>query len=138
MKRYVLGFAFNNSGHVLLIRKQKPDWQRGKWNGVGGSVEFGESIFDAMAREFNEETGLENDEWEEIALLTCKRKTWEMYVFTSIGNDFDEAFYHVTDEGVVMPHGTLPDNMEQTGEMLYYFAIEDVANPYTLQDLRER
>lgn len=60
MKHYVLGFAFSaDKKEIILIEKQKPDWQKGKLNGVGGKVEeydFDESF--AMVREFKEETGV--------------------------------------------------------------------------------
>lgn len=56
---YVVVFPFDFDGkHVLLIEKQKPDYLRGKWNGPGGRVEPGESIFNAAARELEEETGI--------------------------------------------------------------------------------
>ncbi len=56
MKDYVLGFAFDKRWAVALICKQRPDWQQGKWNGIGGHVEKGEIPSAAMAREFREET----------------------------------------------------------------------------------
>lgn len=56
MKNYVLGFAFDKRGAVALICKARPDWQEGKWNGIGGHVEKGEIPSAAMAREFMEET----------------------------------------------------------------------------------
>lgn len=56
MKDYVLGFAFDRRGAVALICKARPDWQQGKWNGIGGHVERGEIPSSAMAREFMEET----------------------------------------------------------------------------------
>lgn len=56
MKDYVLGFAFDRRGAVALICKARPDWQQGKWNGIGGHVEKGEIPSTAMAREFMEET----------------------------------------------------------------------------------
>lgn len=51
MQKYVLGFAFNDLD-VLLIRKNRPDFMAGKLNGIGGEVEQGESLVDAMIREF--------------------------------------------------------------------------------------
>lgn len=65
--RYVVGFMFSN-GHVLLVQKTKPDWQRGYWNGVGGRVELGETPLDAVAREFQEETLIDTSpgEWRGI------------------------------------------------------------------------
>lgn len=59
MKTYVLGFAFSaNKKEIVLIEKQKPDWQKGKLNGVGGKVEPNEVPYLAMVREFEEETGV--------------------------------------------------------------------------------
>lgn len=66
---YVAGFMFDHSRtRVALIRKAKPAWQRGKLNGIGGKVEEGENVFDAMAREFAEETGYETtaQQWEQF------------------------------------------------------------------------
>lgn len=59
----VLGFGFTNDNRVALIRKIRPDWQRGSFNGVGGHIEPGESPVDAMVREFMEETGVKIDKW---------------------------------------------------------------------------
>lgn len=57
-KRYVVGFMFSKDGSsVALIRKQKPAWQKGLLNGIGGKVEDGEDYPAAMRREFYEETG---------------------------------------------------------------------------------
>ena len=56
--RYVLGFMFSyTKDEVVLIRKQRPLWQAGKLNGVGGKIEACEGIHEAMVREFKEETG---------------------------------------------------------------------------------
>ncbi len=45
-------------GSVLLI-KRAFEPARGKWSAPGGSVEFGETLVDAVKRETLEETGLE-------------------------------------------------------------------------------
>jgi 8-oxo-dGTP diphosphatase len=59
MIRYSAGFLFSKDyKQVLLIKKEKPDWQRGLYNGVGGKVEPGETELNCMIREFEEETKL--------------------------------------------------------------------------------
>lgn len=58
-QRYVVGFLFDEDERtVVLLRKNRPAWQAGKLNGMGGHVEPGESFDDAMVRECQEESGL--------------------------------------------------------------------------------
>lgn len=54
-KKMVAGFLFAGN-FVLLVEKQKPIWQKGLLNGVGGVIEQHETPLDAMRREFHEET----------------------------------------------------------------------------------
>lgn len=64
---YVVGFLFlDRKRQVVLIRKDKPEWQAGKLNGIGGKVEKGESAIDAMSREWKEETGEHRVMWDEF------------------------------------------------------------------------
>lgn len=59
MKQYVLAFIFNKDlDSVWLIKKNKPEWQKGCLNGIGGKIERGERPIDAMERELREETGI--------------------------------------------------------------------------------
>jgi 8-oxo-dGTP diphosphatase len=68
--RYVVGFLYNpKRGTVALIEKQKPEWQKGFLNGVGGKIEEGETPAEAMKREFLEETGGQVDSWREFAYM---------------------------------------------------------------------
>jgi 8-oxo-dGTP diphosphatase len=70
---YVVGFLFRNRGaNVALIRKTKPAWQAGKLNGIGGKVEPGETIQQAMVREFKEETGALVEDWRHFCTLTFR------------------------------------------------------------------
>lgn len=73
MKTYVAGLLFSPTlEYVVLIKKNKPEWMAGLWNGVGGSVEgYDPSHKYAMEREFEEETGLliTANQWEQFATL---------------------------------------------------------------------
>jgi len=69
---YVAGFLFRHEGEsVALIKKNKPEWQRDRLNGVGGKVELGETPVEAMTREFREETGAHVPElcWDKFCQL---------------------------------------------------------------------
>ena len=62
MITYVCGFYFNEDAtEVALIRKNRPEWQAGKLNGIGGKVIKGEAIWYSMMREFREEAGVYTD-----------------------------------------------------------------------------
>jgi 8-oxo-dGTP diphosphatase len=75
MKTCVAGFLFLRNNEVVLIKKDKPEWQKGLLNGVGGHVEETDaSPLHAMRREWKEETGETRDEWEqflEIQFANC-------------------------------------------------------------------
>jgi len=72
-KLYVLGFAFNaEADHVVLVHKERPEWQKGLINGVGGKVEdFDAEYANGMSREFKEETGvfIAEPDWEHFATM---------------------------------------------------------------------
>lgn len=72
MKKYVLGFAFNEDRtQVALIMKLRPVWQANKLNGIGGKIEAGEKPHAALVREFREEAGVSTaqTEWQLFALM---------------------------------------------------------------------
>ena len=104
MTEYVLGFyIYNDHGnnrYVILIRKQRPEWQKGLLNGVGGHLEQGETPEQGMAREFKEETGVEThpESWKRVALMTGN--DWMVHVFTMETTNRPN-FRSLTDEQVV-------------------------------------
>lgn len=85
MKHYVLGFVFNRKqDKVLLIRKEKPEWQAGFWNGIGGKIEpIDKSPLEAMQRESDEETGMRLN-WKHCITFVCSGGT--VFVYKAIDN----------------------------------------------------
>lgn len=85
MREYVVGFRIDpESNKVLLIEKQKPEWQKGLWNGIGGKIEPGEAPAKAMIREFQEETGMLVEDWEHTVQLLGR--DFSVYFFRSFGS----------------------------------------------------
>lgn len=69
MNKLVVGFLFSpDEKYVVLIKKNRPKWQEGKYNGVGGHMNSNdETALQAMIRKFKEETGLEIIDWKSFA-----------------------------------------------------------------------
>ena len=82
MTKYVLGFLFK-ADSVVLVAKQRPAWQKGKLNGVGGKVEAGESPEQAIVREFREETGATVEDWRFFAELRFREAVIYCYTATA-------------------------------------------------------
>lgn len=102
MKRYVVGLAFTaDRKQLVMIEKQRPQWQAGFLNGVGGKIELGEMPATAMSREFFEETGVEVDGRRWQALAELRGRDFELYVFTVTTDDV-LSVQSTTDERVVM------------------------------------
>lgn len=79
MKHYVLGLVFNKHlDTILLIDKLRPEWMKGRWNGIGGKVEENENPMNAMTRECKEETGV-NYTFAHVLTFTCPGGT--VFVF---------------------------------------------------------
>lgn len=98
MKEYVLGFAFEGQ-YVLLIRKNKPEWQEGKLNGIGGKIEdFDSCPEEAMVREFWEECGVKTfkSDWHKVGEMGDD-ETFKVHVFSTREVELDHT-KSMTDE----------------------------------------
>jgi len=79
---------------MLHRTKKKNDFQKGKWNGVGGKIDYNESPDEAVKREALEETGLviepifkgvityphteQNDEYTIVFIYTANKFSGEL------------------------------------------------------------
>ena len=70
MTDYVAGFALGDDGSVAMVRKLRPEWQRGRLNAIGGKVEPGETVYQAMRREYLEEAGVDVPDWVRFAAVS--------------------------------------------------------------------
>ncbi len=89
IRRMVVGFLFNqNRDMVVLIRKEKPIWQRGRLNGIGGKVELAETPLAAIIREFQEEAGVSGAATYWLpAVYMGDGRTWEVTFFYAINQE---------------------------------------------------
>jgi len=74
-------FLINDNEEVLLLKRSKNSKnEKGYWNKVGGEVEFGEKLEDALRRETKEELNIEIDDIEFLSvtdhILSEEKQHW--------------------------------------------------------------
>lgn len=89
MKNTTLCYLEQDGKYLMLHRvKKREDANRGKWIGVGGRFEDGESPEDCVRREVLEETGLTLTRFSYRGIVTFASDHWEteyMHLFTADG-----------------------------------------------------
>ena len=136
MKHYVLGFVFNrNRDKVLLIRKERPSWQAGKWNGIGGKVENKDiNPLEAMQRESIEKTAMEYN-WEHCITFVCSGGTVFVYrAFDDCSCGYRSIRYkQMEDEKLDMWWiDSLPDKMMDNLKWLISICLSDIQLPINI------
>ncbi len=117
---YVVGFLFDEKKQrVVVIKKNKPDWQKGKLNGVGGKIEPGELASVAMKREFLEEAGIEIENWTEFLIV----------------QDFNEEYYKMFVYKATATTAQLKKIESKTDEEVTIINIRDIPMLNTIQNL---
>lgn len=135
IKKYVVGFMFAPNGRdVVLIQKNRPEWQKDKLNGVGGKIEPGETPEAAMVREFYEETGVMFSDWTKFATLRASAENdptgieSEIHFFratSNLANDIET----LTDEAVyLVPVNTIMPKVPNLAYLLPMAQINDLSH----------
>lgn len=91
MKQATLLFLFKDNQVLLAMKKR--GFGEGRWNGVGGKPQYGESIIDAAIRECSEEIVVTPNNIKEVATLNFyfpeKSKDWDQQVIVFSCNNWD-------------------------------------------------
>lgn len=137
--KYCLGFMIHINqrvDRVLLIRKTRPEWQRGKMNGLGGKIEPGETAIQAMVREFEEECGIKTKEsdWKERLVLKGKYgQSWTVEVFVSFtGNMIYDTLTFPDIEKVSFSDLATRSDIIHNVRWMVPFCIDSAAQPITV------
>lgn len=89
MRQVVLCYLLRGDEVLFLYRNKKPnDPNAGKYIGVGGKIEAGETPDDAVLREVKEETGYTLTHFTPRGVVYFQSDCWEdetMYVYTADG-----------------------------------------------------
>ena len=136
LKMTTLCYLERGEEYLMLHRTRKDgDENRGKWIGVGGKFEPGESPEDCLLREVWEETGLTLTSWQYRGLVTFVSDVWPceyMHLFTADGWTGEER---PCDEGELRWIGkqVLYDLIMWKGDRIFLKLLADNAPFFSLK-----
>jgi 8-oxo-dGTP diphosphatase len=105
MTNFVVGFAFSpNKEKVALIIKNRPSWQLGYLNGIGGKIEKGECPINGMVREFEEEACIKTNALDWTYFAYESGPYFKIYYYYTVFDDIEEfnAITCNTDEEILL------------------------------------
>ena len=89
MRLTTLCYIEKDDAYLMLYRNKKEgDQSQGKWLGIGGKFEYGETPDECMLREVREETGLELTDFTFHGVISFLSDCWEdeyMFLYTAGG-----------------------------------------------------
>ena len=137
MKNTTLCYLEQDSAWLMLHRiKKEGDENQGKWIGVGGKCEEGESPEDCLLREVREETGLTLCAYRYRGLVTFVSDQWPteyMHLFTS--DRFSGTLADHCDEGVLawVKKSQIPTLPLWEGDRIFLRLLEEDAPHFSLK-----
>ena len=138
MKNTSLCYIERGGQYLMLHRvKKEHDENEGKWIGVGGKFEQGESPEECMQREMLEETGLTAVSWRYRGIVTFVSDEWGteyMHLFTADGF---EGEIRTCDEGELewIDRKKLYDLTLWEGDKIFLRLLENDDEPFFLLKL---
>jgi 8-oxo-dGTP pyrophosphatase MutT (NUDIX family) len=88
MIEYVLIHVLDiSTKRIIVVKKQKPDFLKGKINLVGGKIEKDESPYDAAIRELKEETGIIAEYDFPVYMGILYGENYKIYCYNMFAND---------------------------------------------------
>lgn len=128
---YVAGLLYSDEGdRVTLIRKNRPAWQAGQYNALGGKVEAFETPEAAMKREFIEEAGVDID-WD--YRFTLEGSDYKVHWFSCHNTEAMTYLRTMTDEIVeVVEAYALPENVIPNLWWIVPMMNDDTIDPSTV------
>ncbi len=138
MRNSTLCYLENARGEYLMMHrvKKKADINKGKWIGVGGGFEEGESPDECLCREVLEETGLTLTEFQfrgVVTFLCCDQKSDQfMYLFTATGWTGELNMDCSEGELAWVPKEKVPDLPVWEGDKIFLRLLAQEAPPFLL------
>lgn len=138
MYNSTLCYLENPQGEYLMLHrvKKKADINKGKWIGVGGKFEEGESPDECLCREVREETGLTLTELQFRGVVTflCHDSGSDqfMYLFTATGWTGELNMDCSEGELAWVPKERVPDLPLWEGDMVFLRLLAQGAPPFLL------
>ena len=136
MKNTTLCYIRQDEKYLMLHRvKKKDDYNEGKWIGIGGKFQEGESPEECLLREVQEETGLTLTSYCLRGIVTFAAAKWEteyMYLYTADGFT---GQLHDCDEGVLawVPAEDVPQLPLWEGDKVFLELLREDAPFFSLK-----